>query len=427
MRITFLTQWFHPEPAATRGLPLAAALHARGHEIEVVTGFPNYPGGQLYPGYRMRTVQREDHGGVNVIRVPLYPSHDRSALRRLGNYTSFALSSATIGLALARPSDVLYVYHPPATVGVGAELWKRLRATPFVLHIADMWPDSVTESGMVSSRRVRRSMEVALSWWCRRLYRSAAAITVLSPGFKRLLVERGVSDHKVEVIYNWADDSTFFPFDASRSESSLGPPGTFTILYAGNLGRYQCLDAAIRAAHMLSSLPGFQLALMGTGQAEPALRALASELGTRNVRFLPRRDESEMNGILNQADALLVSLMDLPFFSATIPSKTQVALATGRPVIVAAKGDAADLVQQAGGGLVCTPGDSHDMAAVFAQMYRMSPADRAALGASGRGYYLCNLSLENGAARMESLFGQIAAVRHRSSVVGSGSGEANQV
>src|ERR1039458_1144728 len=146
MRVLFLTQWFDPEPGAIRGLPLAKWLARNGDDVEVLTGFPNYPGGRLYPGYGMKLWNRELLDGITVLRVPLYPSHNSSALGRLANYSSYALSAATLGLVLARPADVAFVYRPPATVGLPSLLVKHLRGLPFVYPIADMGPEPVVDA-----------------------------------------------------------------------------------------------------------------------------------------------------------------------------------------------------------------------------------------------------------------------------------------
>jgi glycosyltransferase involved in cell wall biosynthesis len=197
MRILMLTQWFDPEPTF-KGLTFAKALRERGHEVEILTGFPNYPGGKVYPGYRIRPFQREVMEGIPVIRVPLYPSHDNSAIRRVANYATFALSAAAIGTAAVKPADVMYVYHPPATVAFPAMLIGSIRRIPFVYDIQDLWPDTLGATGMVNNK----SLLKMVGRWCRWTYRAAARIVVLSPGFKELLVARGVPREKIEVIYN---------------------------------------------------------------------------------------------------------------------------------------------------------------------------------------------------------------------------------
>src|SRR5207247_904028 len=132
-----------------KGLLFAKELARRGHQVEVLTGFPNYPGGQVYPGYRVRLWQREVMDGIPVIRVPLYPSHDRSAGRRAFNYLSFALSAATIGVALIRKPDLVYAYHAPATIGLPAAVIKAIWKTPVVCNLHDLWPDSAAATGMM--------------------------------------------------------------------------------------------------------------------------------------------------------------------------------------------------------------------------------------------------------------------------------------
>jgi len=412
MRTIFLTQWFDPEPGASRGLPLARWLADHGHDVQVLTGVPNYPGGHVYPGYRMRLWQREVMDGVPVLRVPLYPSHDTSALGRVTNYTTFSLSAATLGTALLAPGDVAYVYHPPATVGLPAMMLKTLRGMPFVYHIADMWPESVVESGMLDSAAVRRIVRGLLSVWCRVVYRQARAITVLSPGFKRLLVERGVPGDKIHVIYNWTDEAMFRPVPRDEALArELGLAGRFNIVYAGNLGPLQGLDAVVRAAARVRTVRSIQIVIVGVGQQELELRALARSLGANNVLFVGRRPYQEMPRICALADVHLVHLRDLPFFRATIPSKTQVALACARPVLMAVNGDAADIIRKAEAGVTCPPEDEARLADAMVALAETAGDELAAMGQRGRRFYLDEMSLDIGGRHMDSLLREVGASR----------------
>ncbi len=412
MRTIFLTQWFDPEPGASRGLPLARWLADHGHDVQVLTGVPNYPGGHVYPGYRMRLWQREVMDGVPVLRVALYPSHDTSALGRVTNYTTFSLSAATLGTALVGPGDVAYVYHPPATVGLPAMMLKTLRGMPFVYHIADMWPESVVESGMLDSAAVRRIVRGLLSVWCRAVYRQASAITVLSPGFKRLLVERGVPGDKIHVIYNWTDEAMFRPVPRDEALArELGLAGRFNIVYAGNLGPLQGLDAVIRAAARVRAVRWIQIVIVGVGQQEHELRALAQSLGADNVLFVGRRPYQEMPRICALADVHLVHLRDLPFFRATIPSKTQVALACARPVLMAVNGDAADIIRKAEAGMTCPPEDEARLADAMVALAETASDELEAMGQRGRTFYLDEMSLDIGGRHMDSLLREVGASR----------------
>lgn len=409
LRTLFLTQWFDPEPGAMRGLPLAKWLAQRGHDVEVLTGFPNYPGGKVYPGYEISWRQREVMEGIPVVRVPLYPSHDTNPLHRVANYGSFALSAATIGAASVKRADVGFVYHPPPTVGFPAIVLRALRGIPFVYHIADMWPESVVESGLVGDSRGRAVVESLLHAWCNTVYRAAAAITVLSPGFKRLLIERGVPAEKIHVIYNWTDEVMFRPVPRNEAlAQELGLRPGFRVVYAGNMGVFQGLESVLDAAALLKDLPDVSFVFVGTGQEEDKLKARAQSMGLSNVTFVGRRQAWEMPEINALADCLLVHLRDLPFFAATVPSKTQVSLASGRPVIMGVRGDAADIIERAGAGLTCTPEDPQALAAAVRDLRSRPESERALMGARGREYYLRHLSLDEGGRLMDRLLRSVA-------------------
>jgi glycosyltransferase involved in cell wall biosynthesis len=401
-RVLLLTQWFDPEPVP-KGLAFARELARQGFEVEVVTGFPNYPGGQVYPGYRIKWLQREVMDGVQVTRVPLYPSHDRSALKRVLNYLSFAASSLVYGLFMARRPDVIYAYHPPLTVGITAALLRLLRRIPVVYDIQDMWPDTLRVTGMLTNTRILGMVETVCRW----VYRRVDQIVVLSPGFKRLLVERGVPAAKVEVIYNWADEAALA---ASGSEVASLPGGAgFRLMFAGNMGKAQALDSVLEAAGLLQERGvRARIYLLGGGLDAPRLRARAEELGLTNIHFLPPVPMSEVGRYLLASDALLVHLRKDPLFEITIPSKTQAYMAMGRPLLLAVAGDAARLGQEAGAGLVVDPEDPQALAAAVEAMAAKSRADLERMGEQGRSFYQEHLALAVGAAKFAALFRQVA-------------------
>jgi colanic acid biosynthesis glycosyl transferase WcaI len=409
LRILFVSHFFDPEPGAIRGLPLARQLIKAGDEVEVLTGFPNYPGGKIYAGYRQRPWLRETMHGVPVLRVPLYPSHDCSPLRRALSYGSFAVSATLLGIPRVRQADVGFVYHPPPTVGLPAVVLQTLRRIPFVYHIADMWPESVVESGMVKSRRLVGSL---ISAWCKFVYARASLITVLSPGFKRLLIERGVPESKIQVVFNWAEDEVFRPVSRNQElAETLGLGHSFNVIYAGNLGGFQDVETIVRAAVLVKHSPSVKIVIVGTGQKEREVKAVAAQLGADNVVFVGRRHYWEMPQICALADVLVIHLKDYPFFSTTIPSKTQVSLACGRPILMAVRGDAAEVVRKAGAGLICPPEDPVRMAEAIIRFLEMPKDQREQMGESGRRYYLREMSLDHGAQQMRALFEQVAAER----------------
>jgi glycosyltransferase involved in cell wall biosynthesis len=406
MRILFLSQFFAPEPFF-KSLPVAKALVEAGHTVEVLTGFPNYPGGKVYEGHKIRFFKREMVDGVRINRVPLYPSHDASAKRRALNYISFALSASIQGPFRIKRPDVVYIYHPPGTVGLPGSIIRRLFRCATVYDIQDLWPESVTSTSMVSTKSRVGS---AIGWWMSMVYKRMDRIMVLSPGFKRALIDRGVPEHKVHVIYNWCDETSM---GSIRADTSFRREGRFTLLFAGTMGFAQDLEHVLDAAHICQiNNSNVDFVFMGPGVCREALEKRAKDLKLDNTRFLPPRKQNEMGPALAAADALLVHLKDDPLYRITIPSKTQAYLAAGRPILMALQGDSADLVQQAKAGLVCEPGNAEAIAKTAIAMSTLSADDLFAMGQRGLSFYRENLSLEVGLKRMLEVFEEAIQSRH---------------
>lgn len=407
MRILMITQLFQPEPNHLKGLAFAKELVRLGHEVEVLTGFPNYPGGKIYPGYRQRLWQRETLEGIPVLRVPLYPDHSGSGLRRMLCYLSLALTACLPGLLLARRPDVVHVYQGPATLALPAMLLRLLRGVPYVLDVQDLWPESVTSSGMLALPR----LTFLLHKWCDLTLRLSRRVVVLSPGYRRVLGERGVPERKVEVVYNWCSETPDCPAPAGAAgEDRFGLGGRFTVLYAGNLGRVQALDAVLGAAALLrQSHPEVLFALVGDGVDTERLKALAGRQGLDNVRFIPRQPVAQIGTLLAWAEALLIHLRDDPLCRVGIPQKTQAYLAAGRPVLVAVQGEAAQLVLRARGGLACQPEQAESIAQAVRDLAALSPRQREEMGQNGRSYYERHLAFAVGVKRMDEIFKGSAA------------------
>jgi glycosyltransferase involved in cell wall biosynthesis len=403
-----LSQYFDPEPTF-KGLLFARELVRRGHTVEVLTGFPNYPSGRLYPGYKTRLWQRETMDGISVLRTALYPSHSKSVLSRALNYGSFALSAATLGAIGIAQADVVYAYHPPATVGLPSTVLRKIRRIPIVADIQDLWPDTVLETGMMTSA-IGISM---LHKWCRFVFRQMDEVVVLSPGFKQQLIDRGIAADKIEVIYNWCDEGSMYmrPRDEQLAEA-LGLSGKFNVLFAGTMGMQQGLETVLEAARMCEKeLSRVQFVLVGGGVEREALRQKAARMALSNVRFLPQQPPASMGPLLAAADVLLVHLRDLPLFRITIPSKTQAYLAAGRPILMAVRGDAAELVKQSGAGLCCEPENAAALVAKIRHLVDMREVERSTMGANGAQFYRDRLSLRAGVDKFEAVFAKAIGQR----------------
>jgi colanic acid biosynthesis glycosyl transferase WcaI len=405
MRILILSQWCYPEPDF-KALTFGRELVKQGHTVQVLTGFPNYPGGKLYAGYKVKWSQRETIDGVEIIRVPLYPSHDNSGSKRMLNYISFAMSAALLGVYGVKKADVMYVYHPPATVAIPAIFIKWFRRIPVVYDIQDLWPDTLSATGLLHNKTI-------LKWvgrYCNFMYKRLDHITVLSHGFKTRLIERGVPAKKIDVVYNWPN-----PFNTpEKVDKTLIPAADkkFTILFAGTMGKAQALDAVLNAAKVLKdrNVDNIQFAFIGGGITVDELKAQKEQLSLDNVQFLPRVNNDEIGQYLVAADALLVHLKDDELFKITIPSKTQAYLQVGRPIIMAVGGDADNMIAEAKAGISCRPENPEAIADAAIRLSQLPLAELEVMGRNGREYYEKYLSMEHGVANFIRVFHRVANV-----------------
>ena len=413
LRFGILSQWYDPEPgsAAIPGV-LARSLAARGHSVQVVTGFPNYPTGEVMAGYRLaRRLDEEAEGGVAVRRVALYPSHDRSNLRRFINYSSFALSATASALGLLRNLDSMWVYNSPATVGLPSWLTSAAGGPPHLMHVMDLWPDSIAFSGVATSRSYA-AMAPLLEQWCRFTYERAASIACISLGALDELAARGVPRSKLHYVPVWTDETRHYPRPRDRDLArALGVDDAFVLLYAGNLGYTQGLDTLLDACARLRDLPGFHCLVVGSGTAEEGLRALAASLSLHNVTFLGRRPPAEMGALMSIGDLHLVSLSDHPLASITLPSKLLATLASGRPALAVATGETARVVRDAGAGWTVTPGDAEGLVDALRHAHAVGRVGTDRFGAAARRYYERELSTERGVDAIETLLAKLASSR----------------
>jgi len=413
VRLGILSQWYDPEPgpAAIPGI-IARALRDLGHDVRVLTGFPNYPTGRLYEGFRQAPGFREQCDGIEVFRVPLIPSHDASAFRRAANYGSFALTAWARSGAF-RGVDGLWVYNSPVTVGLPLRRHSRGGRLPYYLQVQDLWPESMTESGMAPTGVVGRVATAAALSAVRRMEREAAAIGLSSPSMSSTISARhpGVRLPFVQSP-NPADEALFAPRAKSAAGLPRGWPDGFTVLYAGAVGDVQGLDSVVEAARMLAPDPAIQIVVVGDGIARERLVHAAA--GIPNVHFLGRMDQVAVPGIFAAASVNLVSLADRPFLRATTPSKIAALLASEVPILGHLDGDGADLIRSSGAGPVTPPGDAAALAQAIRDLKASTPARLKDMARAGLRYYRAHLSAEAGAERIvERLAGPSPSTGHR--------------
>lgn len=411
MHVGFITQWYDPEPgpAALPGV-LARGLVERGHRVTVLTGFPNYPTGRIAEGYRQRALFREELDGVEVVRTPLYASHDASAARRILNYASFAASATLLGAQALRGVDALYINYSPITTAFPMWVAQGLSGARAVLEVADLWPDTMLAAGLGGGAALHSAAGALLEAWCGAMYRSADSVVYISPGVGAVLQERGVPADKLAYVPKWAP-SVAPPGSGTSMRSELGIGGDDVVLvYAGTLGEAQGLDALMKAMDRVADLP-VTLLVAGSGTAEQTLRAAAAHFPS--VRFLGRLAPERMPDLMATADLSYISLSDDGLAPITMPSKTQASMAAGVALLASAPGDLAKLVSEEQLGFTARPGDAGAVADALREACRRGRPALADLGEHARAVYDRDFSVDVALDQYEELLTRAAERKRR--------------
>jgi glycosyltransferase involved in cell wall biosynthesis len=384
MRILIVTQYFWPEEFRVNDLALA--LRSRGHEVSVLTGKPNYPGGKYFPGYGFFGRATEDYKGVRVVRVPLIPRGSGGRLRLLLNFLSYALIGSLLAPLRCRGSfDVILVYEPtPVTVGLPALVLKQLKRAPLLFWVQDLWPESLSATGVVRARWILALVDRLVRF----IYRHCNLILVQSRAFMPHVRAQGVPSERIRYYPNTAEELyRTVAIEERAPERELLPPG-FRVMFAGNIGVAQDFETILAAADQLKSDRDIQWIIIGEGRRYAWVAQEIARRGLRgSVRLLGRYPVESMPRFFALADALLVTLRNEPIFSLTLPTKIQSYLACGRPIIAALDGEGARVIGESGSGIAVAPGDAAALADAIARLRRTPAPEREAMGRRGREYF----------------------------------------
>ena len=383
MKFLILTQYFLPEigAAQTRLDAMVRQLSSRGHEVEVVTAFPNYPEGRIRAGYKRAIYRCERLGGIPIHRVWLVASAG-AGNKRLLNYLSFSVSCMWALLKAAKP-DFVFIESPPLFLGVPGLLAARMWGVPAIFNVADLWPDSIVDMGLMKDGLPIR-MALKLERW---LYRNVTYITAVTEGIRdTLLRKKGVPSEKVLFLPNGVDLEQCRPRDPDYElKSSLGLNGKKIILYQGTQGFAHGLSAVLHTANLLREDSEIHFLFVGAGSERSTLEALKAKLKLTNVSFHDPVPMATLGPYFSIAECGLVSLRDTPLFRGARPAKVNSILGFAKPVIFFGQGEGADLVRQAGAGLLVNHGDLDGLAGAVRQLVGDSEL-AARLGRNARKY-----------------------------------------
>jgi glycosyltransferase involved in cell wall biosynthesis len=397
VKILYVSQYFPPEmgaPAA-RAPELAQHWTQAGHQVSVLTGFPNHPTGVVPPEWRARLrrlVYRENVGRVNVFRTWLWPLPNRKAHERMRNYVSFLFSAALRGLTLPRP-DVIIATSPQLLVGLAGWWIAFARQIHFVFEVRDLWPESLAAVGVGGEDSL---LYHALGAVAKFLYQRADLIVVVAPAFKSHLIEHWrVPADKIAVVENGVETDLFVAQPESIDQAvrqQLRAEGKFLVCYVGTMGNAHGLETLLDAASQLQhQSPDVLFLLVGEGAEKARIKALAQTRGLTNLNFLDQQPRERIPAFISASDACLVLLKKTDVFKTVIPTKMLEFMACARPVILGVDGQARKIMEEAGAGLVIEPENAGALVGAIQEL-AANPELRIMLGQKGREHILRHFS-----------------------------------
>ena len=366
--ILYLSHYYPPEvnAPAIRVSQLAKCWVEQGHKVTILTGFPNHPSGIIPPEYSGRFLQREECDGIDIIRTYMYAAPNKGFLKRILNYLSFMFSSIVLGIPLLPKIDVVIASSPQFFVAVAGYVISVLKRVPFVFEVRDVWPEEIVAVGAIRNRFIIGFLERVEMF----LYRRAKLIVAVAQGTIEILTRRGVPRDKIVWLPNGINMSEFRQkIDRHKIRERINLNGEFLVSYVGTHGMAHRLQTVLSAAEKLKSNSRIKFLMVGDGADKESLLNLAQNLDLNNVTFLPQLPHEEAIGYYKISDACLVPLRKAELFTKNIPSKIYEIMASERPVLLGARGESMELVEEAAAGLVFEPEDADSLAESILKLY----------------------------------------------------------
>lgn len=373
MRILFFSMWYSPEPV---GKPhnLARELSLLGHTVTVFTLYPNYPLGKIFEEYvGQAPISKEKIDGVEVFRLWGYINRGKSALLRIIAMSSYSLFAFIIAACSFRKYDAVWTYQ----IGIPGLLYSFFTGTPHIHEIQDLWP----AWGEGNLRGLQGGGAKLLLGVQRLICRQSSTVVTISDGFLcAARTQFQIMARKCRVLPNWSSSIAFtrkIPEEPIREKYGIG--NEFVVTYGGNVGTAQGLEAIIEGAALLRDKKVL-VVIAGDGVERARLTKKASQIAPREVKMLGGLVPADMSDLLSVSDALLITLAKDEKYSITIPSKTYSYFAMGKPVIAAATGDTAALINEIEAGISCEPENPKAFSMAILEMMAHKAADREAMG-----------------------------------------------
>ena len=354
MKILFLTDNFPPEvnAPATRTFEHCREWVKAGHDVTVITCFPNYPQGKVYPGYTNSLCKTEYMDGIRVVRVWSYMTANKGFIKRIIDFISFSVTSFFAGLF--RECDIIVATSPQFFTALSGRTLSFFKRKPWIMEVRDLWPDSIKAVGAMKESVVLKYFSKEEKW----CYSSAKKIVVVTNSFKREIAKKGISEDKIFVIKNGANTELFKPREKSQELlRKLGLEGKRVLGYVGTLGMAHKIDFLIDC---VKELDDYALMILGNGAEKENIQQKIEGEGIKNVVLLDSVSKNEVAEYIALQDAALVNLRKSSLFTTVIPSKIFETASMRIPILLGVDGEAREMVEEFGAGLFYEPENRED-------------------------------------------------------------------
>ncbi len=366
-KILIVTECFYPEEFKINDIALS--WKDKGYDVDVLTLVPTYPLGKVFPGYKNDFFRKDEYQGINIFRVCAVTGYRDSAIKKILKYINFMTFGSIAAIFIGRKYDYVFGFNMSALTGMlPAVFIRKLYKKPTMFWVQDVWPDSVYAYGFKKTKILSTVLDI----FVRFMYKNIDSIAVSGKGFESKLTPYIEKDLTFHYLPNWADD-----LDDNLASKNLGKSKEAThFTFAGNIGKVQNLENIINAFCLLSRefREKSQLNIIGDGSNLGNLRILANN--NPNIVFHGKKPRSGMASYYKASDFLIISLIDEPIFSVTVPAKTQTYIAAKKPILAIINGDTASIIQDNNLGLCVDPSKIDAIAIMFQRCIDMSQTER---------------------------------------------------
>ncbi len=383
MKILVVTQYFWPEEFRINDI--CKGLKEAGHDVEVLTGLPNYPEGKIYKGYSWFKKGVKEYNGIKIMRVPMIPRGKNSSMTLALNYISFMVNASLKALTLiGKKYDRVFVFQvSPITSAVPAIILSKLKKIPSYIYIQDLWPETFYSIINIKNKKIRSKMKNI----CNKIYNSFDKLLIASKGYEDILLKEGFKKEKFEYFPQWAED--FY----SESLKKVSENRIFTVTFAGNIGKAQSVNTIIEAANLAKENKNIKWQIIGDGSEFENIKYLVKKYSLENtVDLLGRKPAKDMPKYFSSSDGLIVTLKNEEILKVTLPAKVQSYMAAGKPIIAAISGEGSRTIKESKSGLV---GEAEDYKALYEnviKLYDMNENERIRIGNNGKEFFKENFT-----------------------------------